>query len=82
MNNLTEQVKEFWENLKEAYPQGEQVKAADDLAAFFMEEGPRIEFGEEDEVDCFVEADTDATSDPFATNDLNDFEPDEDEGPQ
>ena len=80
MNNLTARVKEFWNELKDSYPEGEQVKAADDLAAFFMEEGPRIEFGDDLEIPEYAEAeDTFQTADPFETNHLNDYEPDEEE---
>ena len=67
MNTLAAKVKEFWENLQGTYPDGEQIKAADDLASFFMEEGPRIEFG--GDIDFPYEEDTLA--------ELNDFEPNE-----
>jgi hypothetical protein len=45
MNALTEKVIEFWDNLKESFPEGIKLEAADQLAAHFMGESAEIEFG-------------------------------------
>lgn len=80
MNSLVARMKEFWENLKDSYPLGNQVKSADELASFFMEEGPRLEYGDDFDIPEYAEAeDTANTEDPFGIDNLNDFEPNEEE---
>lgn len=45
MNLLTQKVVEFWDNIKDTFPEGTKLEAADQLAGHFMGESAEIEFG-------------------------------------
>ena len=66
MNTLAQKLLEVWNEHKGAYPEGEQVKAADDLAGFFMEESIRLDLGEDFNPLMVSMNDVLADSDPFA----------------
>lgn len=86
MNTLTEKVIEFWDNLKDSYPESIKLEAADQLAGHFMGESAEIEFGlgYDPDADVLQLNEDDDLSGEFRTEeedveDSNDFDEEEEE---